>query len=141
MSPRLAEYLPAHGAPSSGWRFCVAFSEVSSEAVGCQKARSGLSPVATLVCTPCSYGSGMVTTLTLAPVAFWKPSTTDCGVLLEFWAAQTVSVTPSSFVDWDGQSTGPEAAPGAAGLLHPVRSAALTAATAMAPFHACFMTV
>jgi len=58
----------------------------------------------------------MVTTLTLAPVAFWKPSMTDCGVLLEFWAAQMVRVTPSSLVDWDGQAAGPESAPGAAGL-------------------------
>ncbi len=47
-------YFEVHGAPSSDWRFCFALSEVSCDAVGCQNARSGLSPVATFVWTPCS---------------------------------------------------------------------------------------
>src|ERR1035437_3044003 len=92
MSFRFPVYLSTHGAPSRACRLVLAFRAVSIDAVGCQKARSGLSPVATLVWIPCSYGSGIVTTFTVAPVSFSKPATTLSGVLLEFWAAQMVRV-------------------------------------------------
>src|SRR3954468_13960221 len=93
----------SQGAPVSGWRLALALIAVSMDAVGCQKARSGLSPVATLVCTPCSYGSGMVTTLTVAPVARWKASITCLGTVLLFWAAQMVRPTPSSLAEGSAQ--------------------------------------
>src|SRR3954451_7690354 len=105
MSRSFGSILSSQGAPVSGCRLVLALIAVSIEAVGCQNARSGLSPVATLVCTPCSYGSGTVTTWTVAPVAFWKPSTTFCGMVLLFCAAQMVSLTPSSLAVGSAQVT------------------------------------
>src|SRR3954468_10797438 len=124
----------SQGAPVSGWRLALALIAVSMDAVGCQKAMSGLSPVATLVCTPCSYGSGTVTTLTVAPVAFWNPSMTLVGTVLLFCAAQMVSVTPSSLVFGSGHAVAPVsvlvAVPGSLQAATPrLRSAA--AATAL----------
>ena len=96
----------SHGASSSGCRLAGAFSAVSIEAVGCQNARSGVSPVATLVWTPCSYGSGMVTTSTSAPVASSNADTTASGTVTELWAAQIVRSTPDRSAVWSGQATG-----------------------------------
>src|SRR4051812_22073679 len=93
-----------HGAPSRDCRLFDALRLVSSEAVGCQKARSGLSPDATLVCRSCSYGSGTVTTLILAPVADWKSAITFLAVMLLFCAAQMVRLTPSSLAVSAGQA-------------------------------------
>src|SRR6266516_8081652 len=95
-----------HGAPSRGCRLFVAFRLVSSEAVGCQNARSGLSPDATLVCRSCSYGSGIVTTLILAPVAASKSEITFPAVLLLFCAAQIARLTPSRLAGSAGQAAG-----------------------------------
>ncbi len=84
----------------------------------------------------------MVTILTVAPVAFSNPLITESAVLFEFCAAQIVSVVPVRSAVCEGQVTEPEPVvvpdPGS---LQPVRSAAVTAATATAPFHACFMFV
>src|SRR3954453_18363811 len=132
----------SQGAPVSGWRLALALIAVSMDAVGCQKARSGLSPVATFVCTPCSYGSGMVTTLTFAPVAFSKPEMTLSGVLFEFCAAQMVRLTPSSFVSCAGHDALPALPPPEPGSLHPDRTSAAAAAMAAieaAPFQAIFI--
>jgi hypothetical protein len=90
---------------------------VSIDAVGCQNARSGLSPVATFVWMPCSYGSGMVTTSTAAPVARLKAATTFSGTLVLFCAAQTVSLTPWSFAVGSGQVTSVAVAVSAEGSL------------------------
>src|SRR2546428_3374641 len=131
MSFSSGESFDSQGASVSGCRFVLALIAVSMDAVGCQKARSGLSPVATLVCTPCSYGSGMVTTSTSAPVAFSNAATTCSGTVLLFWAAQIVSLTPLSEAVGSGQETGPPAAVSAPGSLHaeiPSTSAAATAA-------------
>src|SRR4051794_25363651 len=103
MSRRSGASLDSHGASVSGCRLFLALIEVSSEAVGCQNAISGLSPVATLVWTLCSYGSGIVTTWTVAPVACWKDSTTFFGTVLLFCAAQMVSLTPASLAVGSGQ--------------------------------------
>jgi hypothetical protein len=103
---------------------------VSIDAVGCQKAMSGLSPVATFVWMPCSYGSGMVTTSTVAPVAAWKPSTTFSGMVLLFCAAQIVSLTPSSFAVGSAHVAVVSVAVSAAGSLHAARPSVSTAAVA-----------
>src|SRR3954467_1016943 len=99
--------LAIHGAPSRVCRLAVALRLVNSDAVGCQKARSGLSPDATFVWPPCSYGSGMVTTWTLAPVAAWKSLITFLATVLLFCAAQMVSVVPFSLAVSLGQPAGP----------------------------------
>src|SRR3954465_8176314 len=99
MSRSLGASFGGQGAPVSGCRLAFALIAVSMDAVGCQNARSGLSPGATFVCTPCSYGSGMVTTLTVAPVAVWKASMTCLGTVLLFWAAQIVRLTPASLAE------------------------------------------
>ena len=120
MSRRSGASFDSQGASVSGCRLALALTAVSIEAVGCQNARSGLSPVATFVWTPCSYGSGMVTTWTLAPVACWKPSMTFLGTVLLFCAAQIVSFTPSSFAVGSAQVTAVSLVESAAGSLHAV---------------------
>lgn len=50
----LASVAASQGAPSRGWRRSLAPRLSSWEVVGCHMARSGRSPVATLVWTPCS---------------------------------------------------------------------------------------
>ncbi len=107
----------SHGASSSGCRFCFALMPASIDAVGCQNARSGLSPVAILVWMLCSYGSVIVTTSTLAPVVSSNASTTASGTVLEFCAAQMVSSTPDRSASCAGHSAGapPEVEPPAPG--------------------------
>src|SRR5436309_819319 len=125
--------LPTHGAPSRVCRLAEALRLVSSDAVGCQNARSGLSPEATLVCTSCSYGSGIVTILIFAPVAALKSDATFFAIVLLFWAAQMVNVVPSSLAVSLGQADGAEflSLP-EPGLLHAARTIDATA-TAAAP--------
>ncbi|WP_218671339.1 hypothetical protein [Microbispora sp. GKU 823] len=131
--------MDSQGAWSSGCRFVLALMAVSMDAVGCQNARSGLSPVATLVCTPCSYGSGMVTISTFAPVALPNASTTCLGTALLFCAAQIVRVTPSSLAVGSAQvvaAASPAAPPAVSaeesteGSLQAAAPAAITATTA-----------
>src|SRR3954447_25582296 len=107
MSRTAGSRLSSQGASSRTCRLVLACSTDSWLAVGCQKARSGLSPVATLVCTPCSYGSGMVTTFTLAPVAFSNPAITGFGTSVEFCAAQMVRLVPLSEAVGEGQADEP----------------------------------
>lgn len=128
---RAGVYLSINGAPSRGCKFCLALMAVNCDAVGCQKARSGLSPDATFVCTLCSYGSGTVTMLIFAPVAVVKSSATFLATVLLFCAAQMVRFTPSSFAVCSGQEAGaPESAlpVPAPGSLQPAISSATTAA-------------
>src|SRR5688572_17864264 len=118
----------SHGASVSGWRFVFALIAVSIDAVGCQNARSGLSPVATFVCTPCSYGSGIVTTSTSAPVACSNADTTCAGTVLLFCAAHTVSFTPANDDVGSGQPAGPSEeafVPGSLQAATPSRSVAV----------------
>src|SRR3954451_11961162 len=136
MSRSSGASLGSHGASSSGWRLVFALMAVSIEEVGCQKARSGLSPVATLVWMLCSYGSGIVTTWTDAPVACSKAATTCLGTVLLFCAAQTVSLTPSSFAVGSAQAAGAASAGAFAdGSLQAARpSMSAAAATALIHF-------
>src|SRR4051812_7879492 len=127
MSRTAGSRLSSQGASSSVCRLVLACSTDSWLAVGCQNARSGLSPVATLVCTLCSYGSGMVTTLTLAPVAFSNPAITGFGTSVEFCAAQMVRVLPLSEAVGEGQAA---AAPLGSAVVEPGSEQAASVVTA-----------
>src|SRR5665647_69380 len=139
MSLRFPEYLSTQGAPSKDCRVVFALIAVSIEAVGCQKARSGSSPVATLVWMFCSYGSGIATIFTSAPVNFSKPLTTPFIVVLAPLDPQMVRLTPLRLVFSAGHVVGPAVPPPESGLLHPARTRVAAAANTAALFQEFFI--